>query len=71
MFDGMDEDTPIIEGPPETWADFCDRVQRQIGKGSRVFIVRQPESQPILGARAEPPFVMILVPGPFREGFLP
>ncbi len=62
-FDGI-EDAPIIEGPPETWDDFCDRMQRHCGKGSRCFVMRQPNS-------SAGPFVMILVPGPFREDFLP
>lgn len=60
-FDGF-EDAEVRMGPPESWEEFCDRMQRQCGKGSRVFKCNQ------LGVDGAPqPFVMILVPGPFRE----
>lgn len=63
------EDAPIIEGDPETWAEFCDRVQRHIGAGSRVFVVQQPPPDEHTPGCA--PMLMILVPGPFRPDFLP
>ena len=64
-----DEDAEVVYGDPETWAGFCDRVQRQVGAGSRVFVVNQPPPDEHTSGTA--PMLMILVPGPFREGFLP
>jgi len=61
MCDGDD----VVVGPPESWSDFADRVQRQLGKGSRVFLCKQ------VGVGGVPQhFVMVLQPGPIRTDLL-
>jgi len=55
----------ILHGPPETWEMFAERCSRQLGKGSRVFYVKQ------VGAEKNAPgFVMVISPGPFRADLI-
>lgn len=61
----MNEDDDVVVGSPESWSDFSDRVQRQLGKGSRVFLCKQ------VGVDGTPAhFVMVLQPGPIRPDLL-
>jgi hypothetical protein len=51
-------DDDVVLGPPESWAEFADRCQRQLGRGARVFLCRQMGVEP-----APPPILMVLSPG--------
>lgn len=64
MFDEVD-DAEVVTGPPESWNEFADRMQRQVGKGSKVFVCQQVGT-----ADKARPFIMILSGGPIRDDLI-
>jgi len=51
----------VVYGDPESWNQFAERIQRQVGKAARVFVCKQ------VGVDNARPIIMILSPDAIRQ----